>query len=262
MKTKKYELRIVNMDVDFNTSVSDNVCGEFDTMKLARKEFSRICKEIKAAKKDNLKWWQENAPVYVAIEYYENESEIDGQDDWCWKRQVATKEFRLEGKSSEDEESNVVEEEAPCATEASDDYNVPESEGVVEDTHAYDVKTIPYMIYRNCGGNVRWFGHSINYFMEKNGDETQVVRMNNKGVSKGQIVCERFLTYAQIHLFHICYGIVVNMKESYEKQLDRSVSCLVNIYKFVPDDKAEELLENVDTKMKQIKITDYVLNLG
>ena len=95
MSDKKYEVRFVNMDEKFNTSISDCVCGEFDSLREARRQFALTCKEIEKDRRTNSKWWQDNAPVYVARELYVNYGDED-YEDWHWEHQVETREFRLQ----------------------------------------------------------------------------------------------------------------------------------------------------------------------
>lgn len=112
---------------------------------------------------------------------------------------------------------------------------------------------IEYMLYRNTGAKVEWFGHRENFYMLVVGDIRRMVRMNNRGVSEGVVVATNALTLDEIALFHRCYGVIIRMKRSYNEQLDLASKCLMNL----PDAIAGQF-DRVHES--DIKLTDYVLN--
>lgn len=131
---------------------------------------------------------------------------------------------------------------------------VAEIESNEVDTESLPEKErIEYMLYRNTGAKVEWFGHRENFYMLVVGDIRRMVRMNNRGVSEGVVVATNALTLDEIALFHRCYGVIIRMKRSYNEQLDLASKCLMNL----PDAIAGQF-DRVHES--DIKLTDYVLN--
>ena len=110
---------------------------------------------------------------------------------------------------------------------------------------------VEYMLYRNEGGMVEWFGHFVNYNNLKVGDNDTMIRMNNRGVSRGTVVATNRLTLAQVAIFHRCYGIIIKMKRTYKEQLDLAAQCL---------NKIPQATESGNIPENDIKLTDMVLN--
>lgn len=67
--------------------------------------------------------------------------------------------------------------------EVSDDANdCKQEENETED------ESVDYMLYRNVGDKVEWYGHYVNYAGLKVGDIGMMVRMNNLGVGRGKVL--------------------------------------------------------------------------
>ena len=124
----------------------------------------------------------------------------------------------------------------------------------VEDHEEKDEERVEYMLYRNTGDNVEWFGHRENFYGLKVGDTARMIRMNNKGVSQGMVVASNALTLDQVDLFHKCYGVIIRMKRSYKEQLELASKCLNKL----PD----ATVSGKSLPSNDIKLTDYVLNFG
>lgn len=116
-----------------------------------------------------------------------------------------------------------------------------------------DVETIEYMLYRNTGDKVEWFGHRENFNGLKIGDTARMIRMNNKGVREGMVVATNSLTLDDVALFHRCYGSIIKMKRSNKEQLELAAKCLMNL----PDAINREY-DRVPTS--DSKLADYILN--
>lgn len=124
----------------------------------------------------------------------------------------------------------------------------------VKDPEEKDEERVEYMLYRNTGDKVEWFGHRENFYGLKVGDTARMIRMNNKGVSEGLVVASNALTLDQVALFHRCYGVIIRMKRSYKEQLELASECLNKL----PDATAN----GKSLPSNDIKLTDYVLNFG
>ena len=129
-----------------------------------------------------------------------------------------------------------------------------EDQKEADDNKEPDVEKIEYMLYRNIGDKVDWFGHRENFYGLKVGDSARMIRMNNKGVSEGLVVASNALTLDEVAIFHRCYGVIIRMKRTYKEQLDLASECLNKI----PD--VSESGKNYPTN--DIKLTDFVLNFG
>lgn len=144
------------------------------------------------------------------------------------------------GEAPEDEDSQNVEESTESTSDKSDDMT--------------DEDTFEYMLYRNTGDKVEWFGHRENFYGLKVGDSARMIRMNNRGVSEGLVVATNALTLDQVDLFHRCYGVIIRMKRSYKEQLQLASECLNKLPKATSGSK--------DLPANDIKLTDFVLNFG
>ncbi len=143
--------------------------------------------------------------------------------------------------------------ETDIAEEVETDSNKEDDE--TSEKSLADVETVKYMLYRNTGDKVEWFGHRENFNGLQVGDTARMIRMNNKGVSEGMVVASNELTLDDVALFHRCYGVIIKMKRSYNEQLDLAAKCLMNIPAAI--NREYSRVPNSD-----YKLTDYVLNFN
>lgn len=127
-------------------------------------------------------------------------------------------------------------------------------ENVQNQEEVKDEEKVEYMLYRNTGDKVEWFGHRENFYGLNVGDTARMIRMNNKGVSEGLVVASNALTLTQVDLFHRCYGVIIRMKISYKEQLQMASDCLNKL------PEATKGLENLPKN--DIKLTDLILKFG
>ena len=143
--------------------------------------------------------------------------------------------------ATEDELDAIADEVAEIKSKEDDAESLPEEE------------RIEYMLYRNTGEKVEWFGHRENFYNLEVGATARMIRMNNKGVSEGFVVASNALTLDEVALFHRCYAVIIRMKRSYKEQLELAAKCLMKL----PNSIAGKyhMVPASDTKL-----TDYVLN--
>lgn len=152
--------------------------------------------------------------------------------------------------------------EENCLNEISDNDVAEvesESENEVEETAEEneepepEAERIEYMLYRNTGAKVEWFGHRENFYGLEVGETARMIRMNNKGVSEGTVVASNPLTLDEIALFHKCYAVIIRMKRSYKEQLELAAKCLMNLPEAING-------EYDRVPASDVKLADYVLN--
>lgn len=143
--------------------------------------------------------------------------------------------------ATEDELDAIADEVAEIESKEDDAESLPNEE------------RIEYMLYRNTGEKVEWFGHRENFYNLEVGATARMIRMNNKGVSEGVVVASNALTLDEVALFHRCYAVIIRMKRSYKEQLELAAKCLMKL----PNSIAGKyhMVPASDTKL-----TDYVLN--
>lgn len=194
--------------------------------------------------------YYKNANIQPVAEVAEQEAEYNAES---------------ESTNETDEVAEIESEEAPATTEeateetSSTDKEVgeekPQESSEVsesEDEETQEVDTFEYMLYRNTGDKVEWFGHRENFYGLKVGDTARMIRMNNMGVSEGMVVATAALTLDHINLFHRCYGVIIKTKYSYKEQLNMAATCLNNMMAAVKDFSS--------LPKSDIKLTDYVIN--
>lgn len=119
-----------------------------------------------------------------------------------------------------------------------------------------EVETVEYMLYRNTGANVEWFGHRENFKGLQVGETARMIRMNNNGVSEGIVVASNKLTLDDVALFHRCYGVIIRMKRTtYKEQLGLAARCLMNL----PEAIGRQYHR---VPANDVKLTEYILNYG
>lgn len=154
---------------------------------------------------------------------------------------------------------NIIPEPAvaePEADDPDDGAEIPDADEIeADDTDVESVETVEYMLYRNTGDKVEWFGHRENFNGLQVGDTARMIRMNNKGVSEGQVIASNKLTLDDVALFHRCYGVIIKMKRSNKEQLDLAAKCLMNI-------PAAINRQYYRVSANDHKLTDYVLNFN
>lgn len=150
--------------------------------------------------------------------------------------------------------ANIQQDEMKEASETEVEEVVPQetAECIKDETGFVD-----YMLYANHEGPIKWFGHMVNYKKLERGEVDMMIRMNNHGVSKGICVNTVPLSLEEIGVYHTCYGVIINMKEEYSKQLELCSTLMNNLPKFMERwrNGAIEFPENV------YKLTDAILNL-
>lgn len=156
--------------------------------------------------------------------------------------------------SSEADSNEAPENEAVETAEAGKESESEAEEIVDEDSESEpEAERIEYMLYRNTGAKVEWFGHRENFYGLKVGDTARMIRMNNKGVSEGIVVASNALALDDIALFHKCYAVIIRMKRSYKEQLEIASKCLMNLPEAING-------EYDRVPASDVKLTDYVLN--
>lgn len=145
--------------------------------------------------------------------------------------------------------------ETPECLTSNTDVNGDEPSKTEEnsDVEPENVELIDYMIYRNTGDGLEWFGHKENYTHLEEGSVALLIRNHSCGVGMGQVLATANLTYGHISIFHRCYKAISNKRCSYKEQLDMTVKCFRNISSMSTKDLAN--LPKVDTKL-----TDQILN--
>lgn len=154
-------------------------------------------------------------------------------------------------------EYSVTEESIPGGTTNGEMDAIADAVAIEEKEESTEeesnVEEVEYMLYRNTGDSVEWFGHRENFYSLPVGSTARMIRMNNNGVSEGMVVASNILTLDDVAIFHRCYAVIIRMKRSYKEQLELAAKCLMNL----PEAIARQY-HRVPTS--DTKLTDYVLN--
>ncbi len=161
----------------------------------------------------------------------------------------------IENETEEDgsipeEIANIEEMDAIADAIAAEEQDESNEEKPTDDSQMEEVE---YMLYRNTGDSVEWFGHRENLYGLSVGDTARMIRMNNKGVSEGLVVASNAMTLDDVALYHRCYAVIIRMKRSYKEQLELAAKCLMNL----PEAIARQYHR---VPASDTKLTDYILN--
>ncbi len=201
---------------------------------------SEYIKELGAKSWNGLVTYYKNANIIPVDEVAETEAEY---------LPAIENETEEEGITPE-EMANIEEMDAIADTIAAEEQDESNEEKPADDSQMEEVE---YMLYRNTGDSVEWFGHRENFYGLSVGDTARMIRMNNKGVSEGLVVASNALTLDDVALFHRCYAVIIRMKRSYKEQLELAAKCLMNL----PEAIARQYHR---VPASDTKLTDYVLN--
>lgn len=240
------------------TTIKDQVKNIFKTnafetaLDLTRNLRGEYIKEYGVKSWNALVTYYKKANIQPVAEVAEQEAEYKAESDSSQETEEVS-EIKSEETPATTEE---VAEEASASEDGVGDENASEqtSEESTEEDGAHEEETFEYMLYRNTGDKVEWFGHRENFYGLNVGDTARMIRMNNRGVSEGMVVATASLTLDHINLFHRCYGVIIKTKYSYKEQLTMAATCLNNMMEAVKDFSS--------LPKSDIKVTDYIINFG
>lgn len=116
----------------------------------------------------------------------------------------------------------------------------PETEVVeheVETCEEEPQEKVEYMVYRNSGKNLEFYGHQVNYKNLSIGEEDMMIRMFNLGIGKGKVIATASLTIEEVGLFHSIYANIRKRKISEEKMVEQFAFCLNHLHDFLVANK-------------------------
>lgn len=119
-----------------------------------------------------------------------------------------------------------------------------------------DEEKVEYMVYRNSGKNLVFYGHQVNYKHLPVDAEDMMIRMFNLGIGKGKVVATASLTIDEVGVFHTCYAIIRKRKISEEKMVEQFAFCLNHLHDFLVANKftATNLPEDKNKMVNQLLI--------
>lgn len=96
---------------------------------------------------------------------------------------------------------------------------------------------VEYMVYRNSGNKLDFYGHQVNYKSLPVGSEDMMIRMFNLGIGKGKVVATASLTIDEVGVFHSIYANIRKRKISEEKMVEQFAFCLNHLHEFLKQNK-------------------------
>lgn len=113
--------------------------------------------------------------------------------------------------------------------------------------------TFSYMVYKNVGDDLVWFGHKENFYNHGEGSIETIIRNHSCGVSEALIVAVADMTYYQIALFHKCYKAISKRRCGYDEQYKMVLTCFRHLSEMANEDL-------VSLPKGDQKSTDAILN--